>query len=145
MARALLKFLAFGATALGVAAVAAACGTDAVGVETCRQIETARCQQAPNCPADINLDVPEHRDSPKTDVDACIRFYRDACLHGLAAAKDPGAVATKACIDAINTGDCMVVVHPETHPSCAWLIPPAPPPVVDAAIEGGDATDAPAQ
>ena len=27
-----------------------ACGTDAVGIETCRQIEEARCRQAPHCP-----------------------------------------------------------------------------------------------
>ena len=142
MARALIRFAALGAVALGLAAVAPGCGTDAVGVETCRQIETARCHQAQKCPDDINLMIPTHRDSPLTDVEACIRFYKDACLHGLATDKDPGAVATKACVDAINTGDCTVVTHPETHPSCAWLIPPNPPPVADAATDG-DATVVP--
>jgi hypothetical protein len=122
----LLALLVVGGAWLG------ACGTDAVGVETCRQIEEARCRQAPNCP-DIDLSVPKHRDP---NVDACIRYYRDACLHGLAAPADPGAVATKACIDAINRGNCQIVEHPETDPACAWLIPPQPPPA--------DASDAPA-
>lgn len=139
MARALIKFAALGAVALALAAVAPGCGTDAVGVDTCRQVENARCQQAPRCPDNINLGTPVHRNSPTTDVDACMRFYHDACLHGLATDKDPGAIATKACVDAINTGDCAVVTHPETHPSCAWLVPP----VVAATDAGSDAaTDA---
>src|SRR5262245_34968096 len=92
-----------------VAGPLSACGTDAVGVETCRQVEEARCRRAPSCPA-IDLSNPKHRDP---DVDACIRFYRDACLHGLATNSDPGAPQTKACIDAINRGDCNVVEHPE--------------------------------
>jgi hypothetical protein len=129
-----------------VAAVAGwigACGTDAVGVETCRQIEEARCQQAPNCP-DINLSNPKHRDSPKTDVDACIRFYRDACLHGLQTPNDPGpnSPQTKACIDAINKGNCAVVEDPSKDPACAWLVPPAPPPATDASDAPADAPDA---
>ena len=123
MARGPLWILACAAAALGAAGLAAACGTEAVGVETCRTIESARCLQAPNCP-DIDLSKPVHRDTPRTNIDACMRFYDDACWHGLAAG-DPGAIATKACVDAINTGDCNVVYHPETHPSCAWLIPPA--------------------
>ncbi len=136
MARPLTKLVAVCAAALGISVAVAACGTDAVGVETCRQVESARCAQAPKC-TDINLGSPVHRDSPQTDVDACVRFYHEACLHGLAV-KDPGAVATKACIEAINTGDCTVVVHPEAHPSCAWLIPPA----VAAADAGPDGPDA---
>jgi hypothetical protein len=117
-----------------------ACGTDAVGIETCRQIEEARCRRAPDCP-DIDLSKPPHRGSPATDVDACIRFYRDACLHGLAVA-DPGAVTTKACIDAIGAGSCTVVEHPETAAACAWLIPPAPSPATDASDGPADAIDA---
>jgi hypothetical protein len=119
----------------GVGALIAACGTDAVGVETCRQIEEARCRSAPNCP-DINLSVPVHRGSPGTDIDACIRYYHDACLHGLVAS-DPGGPATKACVDAINAGDCKVVEHPETVTACAWLTPPAPAPA-DAAAEAAE-------
>jgi hypothetical protein len=114
-----------------------ACGTDAVGVEACRQIEEARCKMAPNC--GVDLTKPVHRDSPRTDIDACIRFYRDQCLHGLTTPSDPGQVAVTQCVDAINQGDCNVLLHPEVHPSCAWLIPPAPPAtVVDAASEAVD-------
>ncbi len=127
--------LGFLALVGGAVALVAACGTEAVGVETCRQIEAARCKQAPNCP-NIDLTRPPHRDSPKTDIDMCIRFYNDACLHGLATNTDPGAPATKACIDAINAGDCNVVYHPETAPACAWLVPPAAPPPADAGADG---------
>jgi hypothetical protein len=122
--------------ALGVAGLVGACGTDAVGVDACRQIETARCQQAVNCPAiDLGRPVPVRSSDP---VGECIRFYHDACLHGLEVA-DPGAVQTKACVDAINQGDCTVVNYPETDPNCRWLKPPAPPPP---AVDAGDAGDA---
>ncbi|MEO6574143.1 MAG: hypothetical protein ABIP89_09910 [Polyangiaceae bacterium] len=110
-------------------AIASGCGTDAVGIETCRTIETARCKQAPRCP-DINLNSPVHRDSPQTDVEACVRFYHDACLHGLSTG-DPGGPATQACVAAINEGDCNVVLHPETDIRCLWLNP-APDAGVDA-------------
>jgi hypothetical protein len=114
-----------------------ACGTDAVGVETCRQIEEARCRHAPRC--GIDLGNPKHRDP---DVDACIRFYKDACLHGLATTSDPGGPATRACIDAIDRGDCNVVLHPETDPACGWLVPPQPPPPTDASDAPANAPDA---
>lgn len=151
MARGVIQVLALSAAAFCACALAAACGNDAVGVETCRQVETARCQQAPHCP-NINLGTPVHRDSPATDIEACTRYYRDACLHGLETTTDPGSVVAKACVDAISLGDCAVVYHPETHPSCAWLIPPAA--AVDAAAaamadaaaaDTAVAADAPAQ
>jgi hypothetical protein len=125
------RVLVAGIAAIFVALAAGACGTDAFGIESCRQIEDARCRYAPNCP-NINMGVPVHRDSPQTDVDACIRFYRDACMHGLTTPPDPGQVAVKRCIDAINEGDCNVVEHPELHPSCAFLLPPPPPQTPDA-------------
>jgi hypothetical protein len=112
-----------------------ACGTDAIGVEVCRQVETARCLQAPNC--GIDLSMPKHRGSPGTDVDACIRYYHDACLHGLATNTDPGNVQLQACIGAINSGNCDYVEHPEDAPECAWLIPP----VTTTADASSDATD----
>jgi hypothetical protein len=119
------------ALALGVAA-AGACGTDAVGVDTCRQIESARCKRAPDCP-DIHLDAKPHAGD---GVDACIRFYDDACQHGLASGTDPGAIKLNACVAAINAGSCTVVEAPESDPACAWLIPPATP---DAAADTSDA------
>jgi hypothetical protein len=130
----LLVVAAFGTALMS----ALACGTDPVGVETCRKIERARCENAPAC--GVDLSQPTHRgDSPELSVAACIRFYDDACLHGLAAPTDPGNVQTQACIDAINTDDCSVVKTPESHPSCVFLVPPEPAPAVvlpvDAAIE----------
>jgi hypothetical protein len=117
---------------------ATGCGTDAVGVETCRDIEYARCEAAPNCPK--LFDIP--------DVDACKRFYRDQCLHGLAASHEPGAPKVRACVDAIrqagrcaardetlaacgslhdeSTGaknTCDVIQAPERLDACAFLMP----------------------
>jgi hypothetical protein len=120
-------------------AIALACGTEPVGVDTCRKIETARCESAPAC--GIDLGSPTHNgDDPKSAVASCIRYYDDACLHGIAAPEDPGSVKTQACVDAILNGSCDIVKTPETAPDCAWLVPPAPPapapaPVADAATE----------
>lgn len=131
-----VRVLVLAAAALGMAA-AFACGGDPVGIETCRAIEKARCENAKSC--GIDLSKPVHRgDSPSEDVGACKRYYDDACLHGIATSVDPGAVATKACVDVINDPNtsCTVVKNPETHPACAFLTPPAAPaPVPDAATE----------
>lgn len=123
---------------LALAAFAFACGTDPVGVDACRRVETVRCESAPACGLDLGR--PVHRgDDPKNAVAACIRYYDDACLHGIEAPEDPGNVKTQACVDAIVNGSCDVVKTPETHPDCAWLIPPAPAPApaapADAAAE----------
>jgi hypothetical protein len=140
------KWLGSALLALIAAGVAAtvACGTDAVGIQTCRQIEEARCHGAPNCP-NIALGTPVHRGtSPAAAVDACIRYYDDACLHGLAAS-DPGATTTKACVDAINQRasipDCDALAKPETIPECAWLTPPPPAAPADAGDAGDAAND----
>ncbi|MCL2726518.1 MAG: hypothetical protein FWD69_19030 [Polyangiaceae bacterium] len=99
-----------------------ACGTNPVGVDSCRSIEQARCENAPSC--GIDLTNPVHRGSdPESDVRACILYYHDACLHGFVASVDPGSTAVQACVDAINNGDCTVVEHPETTPACAFLNP----------------------
>jgi len=120
-------------TALGIVVVAAlafACGTEAVGVDACRTIENARCRRAPACGVDLSRPVRETGD----DVQSCIRYYRDACLHGLASRNDPGALAVDACAAAIGTGPCTVVLAPETDPACSFLIPPPPaPPAAEAA------------
>lgn len=105
--------------------VASGCGTDAVGVDACRQIEEARCQKAPACGIPIE---PPHFTSGST-VDACIRYYDDACLHGLAVG-DPGPTDVNACVAAINADtmkkdDCGIVKEPQTDTAaCGWLVPP---------------------
>jgi hypothetical protein len=111
--------------ACGLAAIAllitlGACGTDPVGVDSCRTIEQARCENAPRC--GIDLTYPVHRgDSQARNVSECIRYYHDACLHGLVASVDPGQTSVQVCVDAINNGDCTVVTNPETAPACAFL------------------------
>src|SRR5262245_8818976 len=125
--------LGFVGTAL-VLFSAMACGTDPVGVDSCRRIEHARCENAPGC--GINLDRPVHNgDSPERNVAACNRYYDDACLQRLAVASDPGAVAVDACVQAIHTGSCDVVKKPESHPACAFLAPPPPPAPTPAPVD----------
>jgi hypothetical protein len=129
-----MRLLSLAALALGIASAALpACGTEPVGVESCRRIEKVRCESAPAC--GIDLARPVHRgNTPESAVGACIRYYEDACLHGLAATEDPGAVKTQACVDAIIQGSCDVVKTPETHPDCAFLVPPPPAPVIGAPV-----------
>lgn len=67
----------------------AGCGPDAVGIDACRRIEQARCEAAVVC-------------GVVSDVDGCRRFYRDQCLHGLAAAEAPGEPAVRRCVAAIE-------------------------------------------
>lgn len=127
--------LLFGAL-VGVALTASplGCGTEAVGVETCRQVESARCRRGPDCALDLSK--PPHEGD---DVTACIRYYDDACLHGLASKNDPGGPQVAACVEAIQTDTtCTVVRQPESHPSCAFLVPlptETPPPTVDAGTD----------
>lgn len=65
---------------------AAGCGgTDAVGVEECRDIETARCEAAVHCGI---ID----------DVDACKRYYDSHCLHGMSLSNAPSANKVTDCV-----------------------------------------------
>ena len=137
----LLVTLAF----VGAAAVVAnGCGNGAIDVDGCKQIEEARCRQAPACL--IPITPPYY--STDGDVDACIRYYDTACLHGLVGG-DPGGVALNACVAAIQSDTlakdgCAIVKEPQTDVAdCGWLLP-ATPPVVDASDDGetGAWTDA---
>jgi hypothetical protein len=119
-----------------------ACGTDPVGVDTCRRIEHTRCEVAPSCP-EISLERPVHRgDDPESDVGSCKRYYDDACLHGMVAPEDPGGSRVQACVDAIRSGDCAIVAAPEKDVRCSFLIPPPPPapPAADAASDAAEAS-----
>jgi hypothetical protein len=128
---ALSALTAFGLTGAG-------CGTDAVGIEACRDIETARCEAAQYC-------------GRIEDVKECQRFYRDHCLHGLAEGVEAPAddvvaecVATiqKAgecakgdkfatldeCSPPVTAGDvrglrfaCQIVLFPEWAAECSFL------------------------
>jgi len=112
------------------------CGTSPIGVDACRQIEEARCRRAPAC--GIPLQPPYH--TAGSDVDACIRFYDVACLHGLAV-NDPGSAAVQACTSAINSDGCGVVQHPESDTACAWLeagVTSSSPDASAAAVDAGN-------
>ena len=125
------------AVALGLAPAMGACGTSATGVSACKSIEEARCRQVPNCP---NVSVsPPLWYTTGSAVDACLRFYDTACLHGLSIGSDPGTSAVNQCVAAINNS-CATVAEPQTDPNCAWLIPPAEEDAGDGG-DGGDASD----
>jgi hypothetical protein len=115
--------------------IANGCGNDAVDVDGCRQIEEARCRQAPAC--EIPIEPPYFTSG--TDVEACVRYYDIACLHGLAVG-DPGPTALNACVaaiegDSLNKDGCSVVKSPQTDTAaCGWLLPSS---------EAPDASDAP--
>ena len=132
--------------------LAAACGTDAVGVAECRQVEQARCNAAVSC------GFPDYIE--------CRRYYRDHCLHGVAL-EAVNSVQIDACVAVIERAGrcaseqadpppddcsepirteteigstCEVILQPELASACAFLEPdpvPVPPPVSPAADAGG--------
>lgn len=123
-----------------LAALALACGTDARGIDTCRRVEEARCKRATAC--GVDLGYVRHPGTSEADaIDGCVRYYRDACLHGLVA-DEPGETKLQACTSAIASGTCDVVKAPEISPACGWLIPPAATPAADAAADTAPAADA---
>jgi len=132
---------------------AAGCGTDAQGVDDCREIEQTRCAAAKNC-------------GIVSDVEACQRYYRDQCLHGLPV-PPPGSVKLKACVDVIRAAGvcaqasgvdtklsecdpslsdsapeletaCDLVKEPEKSRECLFLTPGADAGVGGASHSGGD-------
>lgn len=101
------------------------CGTEAVGVEACRKIETARCAAFKSCGL---LD----------DFEGCERFYRDQCLGGVPGKVNPNAALVSECVAAITAdSSCKVAKAPEADAACAFLIPPAAAPVKGAAGAAG--------
>jgi len=94
---------------LGLAAIGA-CGTDAVGVSECRDIENVRCEAGAYC-------------TDFRNISACRRFQRDHCLHGLRVEDIPPS-QTQACIETLRrAGECARDRGPATAPgSCASSI-----------------------
>lgn len=78
---------------------ASGCGTSAVGVDACRDIEQARCRAGQHC-------------GLISDVAACERYYRDHCLHGLATAP-PARALVNACVQAIEAAGACAAEDPE--------------------------------
>jgi hypothetical protein len=138
-------FRSLSATVLSAAAmfslVTASCGTSALGVDDCRDIEQARCRAQASCVDSNGTPLIE-------DVPACERYYRDHCLHGLAV-KPPASASVAACVQVIEaagqcakgspdialkdcpkggtdtqpglTHACDVVAHPELATECEFL------------------------
>jgi hypothetical protein len=164
-------FVTAAIAALPVALAVASCGTDAVGVGACTEIEEARCYLAPLCVSGF-------------DVQKCLLFYRDECLVGIQdtdpdagdpSTLAPGCVAaleeTSKCVDG-GDGGCpglaallvapdasctegatpdptacnIIVACPEILAACAFLAQPdagdgGPEASDDASDDGGDASD----
>lgn len=89
----LLPRFAFALSFLALAAHPG-CGTDARGVDDCREIERARCEAAFTC-------------GQVSDLDQCRRFYRDHCLHGLAVTP-PSQSRVEACVGTIKKASACV-------------------------------------
>jgi len=138
-------FRSLSATLLSAAAtfsiVTASCGTSAVGVDDCRDIEQARCRASASCLDGDGVALVQ-------DVPACERYYRDHCLHGFAV-KPPAGADVAACVQLIEragrcaqqdpnrelgctetasaqraglSSACDVVTHPERATECAFLL-----------------------
>lgn len=118
---------------------AAACGSDAVGIETCRRIESARCEVADAC-GDLK------------DLDDCQRYYRDQCLHGLGV-PEPSTREVDECVAALQAAAecaraeessgacqnaCRLMSEPGRAPECAFLITESIDPVEPEGGSGGD-------
>jgi len=83
------------------------CTTDAIGIAECREIEYARCEASVPCGA-------------IEDVEACKRFYRDQCLHGIAGPTVPTTADQGACVTAITeAGQCAADDPDGSVESCA--------------------------
>jgi hypothetical protein len=81
------------------------CGSDPVGEEACRRIETARCDAAVKCRL-------------IEDAADCKLYFRDHCLHGTALEEDPSGVQIGRCEDAIElAGECADRYSPRKAPS----------------------------
>lgn len=130
-----------GALVLGMLQVVG-CGTDAVGVDSCRRIELARCDAAAAC-------------GTIDDAAECRRFYHDQCLHGLPV-PDPGTelvaeceatlqragacaaegvdLSLEECSDAVTSEPtfastaCEIVSEPQLAAECRFLSPSTKPP-----------------
>ncbi|HVY45059.1 MAG TPA: hypothetical protein VHB21_04230 [Minicystis sp.] len=123
-ARFALAAAGFVAAALAAGVALPSCGTDAVGVDACRQIEDARCQASTACGFSAQ------------EVSDCQLFYHDECLHGIEnTTENMGAGPTQAevtaCVDAVKQlgaciqgggqtfGDCKITISTSADPAVA--------------------------
>jgi len=91
--------------------------TDAVGIEECRLIETARCESARQCGFSEDESL------------RCVEFYHDQCLHGIENADEPPDEAqAKACVSTIQAVEACAQRGAATMQDCpeAPLVPDGP-------------------
>jgi hypothetical protein len=90
--------------------VTASCGTNAVGVDDCRDIEQARCDASTHC-------LNEDGKPVVTDDAACRRYYRDHCLHGLPA-NPPSGASVSVCVQVIKSAGACAKDDPDSELGC---------------------------
>jgi hypothetical protein len=90
--------------------VTASCGTSAIGVDDCRDIEQARCDAGAHCLASDGTPL-------VADAPACRRYYRDNCLHGLPATPPSGSNVA-ACVRVIKAAGVCAEDDAESALSC---------------------------
>jgi hypothetical protein len=127
--------LAVAASAAVVVSSIIACG-NAVATDACQTIEHARCKWIVQCYADAaNYGLPTPRSGQtqtSSPVDDCMRYYDDACLHGMVTNVQPAKTDVDTCVAAINAAtDCTIVMNPESSDACTFL-------TADAGIDSGD-------
>jgi hypothetical protein len=82
------------------------CDRGATGVDSCVELEQARCEMIVGCP---NVAVVD-----EYDVADCRLIYRDQCEFGMADKANPDGVATQACMAALNQAEgCRGDLHLE--------------------------------
>jgi hypothetical protein len=128
--------LAFAATALTLAAgfgasVLASCGSDAVGVQACREIEAARCEAAQSCPMNT------------IDLVQCKNFYHDECLQGIENTEvndggDPPNDQVNLCVNAIRQLEVCIKGGGKTMADCKKI-------TLDTLIDPGVAAKTPCE
>lgn len=140
---------------IAFAAILPRCGTDAVGVSACRQIELTRCRAAATC------------GFTEDEVTRCEAVYRDQCLHGIEnTTRPPSSSEAEACaIDVRGAEACaarriatmaecpgapvvagaegrapcdVILSNPQLLARCAFVVAPPPPP--DAGTGGAPGT-----
>lgn len=118
--------------ALGLSvAHASACGSDARATDTCRRIESTRCERGPQCNTDFTQTY--------GDVGSCQRFYDVQCGRGVqAAVKEPSKSELETCIGLIKSS-CDAYKEPGKF--CPFLTANETPAVVDTGTP--DTTPAP--
>lgn len=90
----------------------AACGTDAEGVSQCRTIEAARCRAAAAC-------------GLVEDLDLCLRYTRDHCLHGTATGGTPHPGDVRDCVEVLQqAGSCADDSRRMTPATCSITLVP---------------------